>query len=254
MSATVRKVAVVTGGARGIGLAETRALAAGGYSVYACGRSAEPPEIAALAATADIFYLRADVSDSSNVHAIRQSLEARTGRLDVLVNNAGGSRPYARLILETSDADWRGMLGANLDSAFFCIRELAPLMITTGGGVIVNTSSVHALTGGRLSLGTYAAAKAGVIALTRAAARELGPKGVIVFAVAPGLVDTENLRGGMGDLVDEFGSRTPIGRAATPDEIADVVVALVKTAAAPLNGAMVELSGGLGDFYARPAG
>jgi NAD(P)-dependent dehydrogenase (short-subunit alcohol dehydrogenase family) len=245
VTGVTRRVAVVTGASRGIGLAEAEALVSRGYHVVTCSRSP--------AAVPGGVHVAADLGCSDGARALAEEVRSRYARLDVLVNNAGGSRPFAKRLLETADADWRGMMAANLDSTFYCIRELAPLMIDSGGGFIVNTSSVHGLTGGRVRLGAYAAAKAALIALTKAAARELGPRGVTVFAIAPGLVDTENLREGMGGLVDELGRQTPVGRPARPQEIAEVVASLVDTQARPLNGAVIEISGGKGDVYVRPS-
>ena len=246
------RVAVITGGSRGLGLAHAHALGLRGYKLVISARAGLDPALRGLKeAGLEAVGVAADLATSAGSKRLAATALDAYGRIDALVCNAGGSRPFAKRLLETGDDQWEGMLNANLASTFYSIRELAPHLIETQG-TIVTTSSVHALSGGRLGLGVYATAKAGVIALSKAAARELGPRGVIVFSIAPGVVDTENLRAGMGEMVDELGAQTPIGRPSRPEEIASVVAALIESRSPSLNGAVIELSGGKGDFYVPP--
>ena len=222
------RVVVVTGGRQGIGLATASAFAAAGATVIVWDRSGEQP---------------VDVTDSESVrHAAAAALEQH-GRVDVLVNNAGvnfGDQGASAV----ADATWDAILGTNLKGAVNTVRALAPSMARRGQGRIINTSSVLA----RFPLpafGAYAAAKAGVEAMTRAWARELGPYGITVNAVAPGLIDTPMNANQSPDVIAAVVQRTPAGRQGRAEDVAHVHLFLASDRAAFINGAIVPVDGGL---------
>lgn len=243
-----RKVALITGASRGIGRAVALALAEAGFAVavnYARAReqaAAVVTEIERGGGAAASF--EADVSDPAAVAAMFAALDARFGRLDALVNNAGvGGRVDS--ITAIDDAAWRRALAVNLDGAFYCLRAAIPRMHATGGGRIVNISSGAARTGG--SIGAhYAASKAGLLALTAKAARELAPHGIAVNAVLPSVIET--------DMLDEVApgaaaqarlrATFPIGRFGRPHEVAAVVRFLCTDAPDYLTGENISMRGG----------
>jgi len=139
---------------------------------------------------------------------------------------------------------WDFMIGNHLRSAFLCIKYAAPHMIAQGWGRIINTSSIHGRVGGRPSLGHYGAAKAGVVALTMTAARELGPKGITANVIAPGFIGTETLRGILAPpTLEKLQQQIPLGRIGEPVEVGRVVAFLASEAASYLNGAVLDISG-----------
>lgn len=246
------KVALVTGAASGIGHATVRALADAGVTVHALDRDAA--RLAGFDGDARIHARAVDVSDSAAINAALAEVEARSGRLDILVNAAGinaptaeanqslidanvrmldglkqGRAPANTFIEDTSDADFLRVMQVNLFSQFYCIRAAVPLMKRTGGGSIVNISSAAALVGVQMPL-YYPASKAGVLGLTRGAAAELAPYGIRVNAVCPGAVDTPLMHQQPQEVVDFLVSMQPIRRMATPDELAQTILFLTDDA------------------------
>jgi 3-oxoacyl-[acyl-carrier protein] reductase len=145
---------------------------------------------------------------------------------------------------------WDFMIGNHLKSAFLCIKYAAPHMIAHGWGRIINTSSIHGRVGGRPSLGHYGAAKAGVVALTMTAARELGPKGITANVIAPGFIGTETLRGILAPAtLEKLQQQIPLGRIGEPQEVGRVVAFLASEAASYLNGAVLDISGGRLEYF-----
>jgi 3-oxoacyl-[acyl-carrier protein] reductase len=142
------------------------------------------------------------------------------------------------------------MLGNHLRSAFLCIKYAAPHMVRRGWGRIINTSSIHGRVGGRPTLGHYGAAKAGVIALTMTAARELGPKGITANVIAPGFIGTETLRQILDPpRLEKVQQQIPLGRIGEPPEIGRVVAFLASEAASYVNGAVIDLTGGRLEYF-----
>ncbi len=173
------RTAIVTGGMRGIGRAIVNGLVQGGAQVHVFDRDVS-------AGQSDCFAVHAvDVSDSK---AVTEAVARLPKPADLLVNNAGITRDHS--IVNMSDEEWRSVIDVNLTGGFNCIRAVAPAMRTNGYGRIVNISSINGLRG-KFGQANYSASKAGLIALTKTAARELGPKGITVNAVAPGMVLTE---------------------------------------------------------------
>ena len=222
--------AVVTGGARGIGRAIVEALVAAKAEVHAF--DLEPGEVKGAT------FHKVDITDSSSVAAAVAQLPPS---VTLLVNNAGITRDKS--LLKMTDDEWRSVLTVNLTGAFNLIRALAPAMRTAGFGRIVNITSINGLRG-KFGQANYASSKAGLIGLTKTAARELGPKGITVNAVAPGMVLTEMAL----KLPDEYRARalaeTVLEKLAEPSDIAHAVLFLLSDAARMITGEVVRVDAG----------
>jgi len=242
------KVALVTGASRGIGRSIALALAAAGYAVvvnFASRRGDADATTAAIqAGGGTAVALQADVSDAAAVARMFAATDERFGRLDALVNNAGIGRRVDRLT-DIDDETWRRTLAVNLDGAFFCMRAAIPRLQAAGGGRIVNISSGAARTGGAIGA-HYAASKAGMLALTAKAARELAREGIAVNALLPSVIETEMLDAVVPDAAARARvmAQFPIGRFGRPEEVARVVRFLVAEAPDYLTGEFIGLRGG----------
>ena len=233
-------VAVVTGGARGIGLGIGAWFLAHGYQVALLDNDRET--LAATGARLDVLALHCDVSNPAEVEAAAAAVMARWGRVDALVNNAGVA--IFKPALETSFAEWRHVLGTNLDGAFLCSQAFGAIMVAQKSGAIVNIASISGLRASTLRV-AYGTSKAAIIALTKQYAVEFGNYGVRVNAVCPGPVETE-----MAKLVHSVAIRSdyydtvPMGRYGTVEEMANVVGFLCSEAASFVNGQALANDGG----------
>jgi len=249
------RVAIVTGGSKGLGQAEAEALAAEGAAVVVATaksmREADQVVRGLLDRGCRAVSVQADVSQTADVQRMVDTTLKTFGRLDILVNNAGTTGPHLnKPLLDMPEDLWDFMLANHLRSVFLCIKYAAPHMIARGWGRIVNTSSIHGRVGGRPTLGHYGAAKAGVVALTMTAARELGPKGITANVVAPGFIGTETLRGILdGPRLEKLQQQIPLGRIGEPNEVGRAVVFLASEAASYINGAVVDLNGGRMEYF-----
>jgi 3-oxoacyl-[acyl-carrier protein] reductase len=221
------KTALVTGGARGIGRACALALADAGLDIALV--DLLETEMAATAREIEArgrrtLTFQADVSDFARAHAITGEIATKWGQLDVLLNNAGASNPKS--ILEISEAEFDRTIAVNLKSCFNFIHAAAPYMQKQDtGGRIISISSLNALSGGvtsAVSKHAYAAAKAGILGLTRSLAKELGPK-VAVNAICPGVIATDLARGLIGDREAELTAGIAMGRLGKPEDVASIV-------------------------------
>jgi len=242
------RVALVTGASRGIGRAIAVELARAGFAVgvnYVHRMDQAEETVAAITAGGgEAVALQADVADPQAVESMFAALDRHFGRLDALVNNAGiGTRIESLTAID--DATWRRTLAVNLDGAFYCIRAAVPRLQAAGRGRIVNISSGAAKTGGMVGA-HYAASKAGLLALTAKAARELARDGIAVNAVLPSVIETEMLDAlaGSAEARERLRAQFPIGRFGRPEEVAQVVRFLIVEAPSYLTGEFVSLRGG----------
>ncbi len=241
------KVALVTGGSRGIGRAIALAFAQLGCRVAICYRQSQAAAEAVCAEATEaggkMRAYMADVGQSEAAHALVHTVIDEYGRIDILVNNAGVF-PRAPVV-DITDEEWEETLRSSLYSTFYCSRAVLPHMIRQGGGVIVNLGSIAGKRGSRFHA-AYAAAKGGVFAFTRSLAKEAVTYGIRVNAVCPGRVETEIF----GSQLDEaerarFLSEAPIGRLSTPEEVASAVVFLASSASSYVIGESLDVDGGL---------
>ena len=242
------KVAIVTGGSRGIGYAVAAAFVSEGAKVALCGSRAASAKKAAqkLCAQypqAELLPLGVDVSSSSQVEAMAAAVMERWGRVDILVNNAGVTS--TKQIFDMTDEDFDAVLRINLSGPFRCIRAVAGIMRRQGGGSIINTSSMVGTYGGKMQT-AYSSSKFGVNGLTKSCAKELGPYGIRVNAVAPGVVGTDMVAQSVDDrMLAAPQSLTPLGRMATPDELAGAYVYLASDDASFTTGTILHVDGGI---------
>ena len=235
------RTALVTGGARGIGLAVTERLLREGARVALVDRD---PEVEAVAKRLgpSARALVADVTRSADVDRAVAAAHAWADRLDVVVNNAGiTGRSYP--IWELSDEDWRQVLDVDLTSVFLVCRAAVKLMLPRQSGRIVNIASIAGKEG-NATLVPYSAAKAGVIGLTKALAKEVATKGILVHAVAPAVIGTELLKQMTKETLDTLVDKIPMGRVGTPAEVAALVAWLASDECTFTTGAVHDLSGG----------
>ena len=237
-----RKTALVTGAARGIGLAIASRLAADGARVAVLDLDGRGAEAAAAKVGGGAIALVADVTLGAEVDAAVSRVVAEWGRLDILVNNAGiTGRSFP--IWELSDDDWRRVIDADLTSVFLCCRAAVKVMLGQGGGRIINIASIAGKEGNP-TLVPYSAAKAGVIGLTKALAKEVCTRGILVHAIAPAVIGTELLQQMEKATVDLLVSKIPMGRVGRPEEVAALAAWLASDDCSFTTGAVHDLSGG----------
>jgi len=236
------KTALVTGAARGIGLAIATRLAADGLRVALLDQDRAAVEAAAAGLGAGALALAADVTRAAEVDEAIARIERDWGRLDVLVNNAGiTGRSFP--IWELTDEDWQRVIDVDLTSVFLCCRAAVKVMLRQGGGRIVNIASIAGKEGNP-TLVPYSTAKAGVIGLTKALAKEVATRGILVNAVAPAVIGTELLKQMETSTVELLISKIPMGRVGTPEEVAALVAWLASDQCTFSTGAVYDLSGG----------
>jgi 3-oxoacyl-[acyl-carrier protein] reductase len=240
------RVAVVTGGARGIGRGCVHALAARGFDIVIVDllrpeMERTRDEVEAMGRAAMIA--EADVADHARAREIAAAVKARFGRCDVLVNNAGRGNPTG--ILEITEEAFDRTIAVNLKSCFNYIQAFAPLMLAGGGGRIVSMSSLNAQTGGvtsAVSKFAYAAAKAGIIGMTRALAKELGPT-IAINAVCPGIIETELGNSLTRTRGPELAKKIALGRLGKPADVAELVAFLATAEPFFITGQAITIDG-----------
>ena len=226
---------LVTGGNRGIGLSIARAFAAQGDSVAVTHRSSGPPD--------GLFGVQCDVTDPESLDAAFQAIEEEQGAVEVLVSNAGSTDDT--LLLRMKDESFTAVIDANLSGGYRVAKRAAAKMLRARWGRMIFISSVVGLSGSA-GQANYAAAKAGLVGLSRSIARELGSRNITANVVAPGFVDTDMTRDLPEARRTEILGQVPLGRYASTEEIAGVVTFLASDAAAYITGAVIPVDGGLG--------
>lgn len=240
------KTALITGASRGIGRATAVRLAEDGWRVaigyHRSEAAARELERLLTANGADACAIGGDVSRADEAARLVAAAEQRFGHIDALINNAGVAS--FGLATDLSPDEWERLIAVNLSGAFYCCRAALPAMIRRQSGCIVQVSSMWGQTGGSCEV-AYSAAKAGLIGLTKALAKEVGPSGIRVNCVAPGVIDTD-----MNAHLDEdtrraLAEETPLGRIGTPREAADAIAFLVSDAASFITGQVLSPNGGI---------
>ena len=235
------KTVLITGGSRGIGRAMVELFSRNGYAVAFTYKKSEN-EAKTLAETTGALAICADSANESEVIKAVKNAEQALGHIDCLINNAGVSA--FSLFTEVTLEEWNNIMSVNLTGAFLYSRAVVPEMVRRGNGRIVNISSMWGLVGSSCEV-AYSTSKAALIGMTRALAKELGPSGITVNAVAPGLIDTDMNRSALSDedvavLVED----TPIGRIGMPIDVAEAALFLCSDKASFITGDVMNVSGG----------
>jgi 3-oxoacyl-[acyl-carrier protein] reductase len=236
------KVVIVTGSARGIGRRIAEKFARAGAKVVVSDLDQASVDAVAQQIGGGAIGVKADVTKAEDVAALVEKASQELGRIDIVVNNAGITRDT--LMMRMSEADWDMVLDINLKGAFLVTKSVGRVMMKQRSGRIVNISSVVGLTG-NAGQANYSASKAGLIGLTKSAAKELAPRGITVNAVAPGFIETD-MTAAMPEAAREaFLQRVLISRAGTADDVASAVLFLASDEAAYITGQVLTVDGGL---------
>jgi len=240
-----KRVALVTGGSRGIGLAVAERLAGDGAGVVICARNIDRAKTAAAQLKdrgLDVEAFQADVADSDSVAKLVKEVLSRHSRIDILVNNAGVTADA--LLLRMSDQQWNSVIKTNLTGVFHCTKLVARTMLKQRWGRIVNVSSIVGVVGNP-GQANYAASKAGIIGFTKSIASELASRNITANVVAPGFILTDMTEGLPDDAKSALLDRIPVGRFGTAEEVAHVVGFLASGAAAYITGQVIQVDGGM---------
>ena len=239
------KVAIITGSARGIGKAIANKLAQNGATVVICDLKmddVQPTVDEFSSAGMNAIGLAVNVTDMKSVEALFGEVMSKLGKIDILVNNAGITRDA--LIVRMDEADWDSVLAVNLKGTFNCTKCVAKIMMKQRSGKIVNIASIMGIIG-NVGQANYSASKAGVIALTKTTARELGRRGVNVNAVAPGFIATKMTEALPEAQKEKILEAVPLGCVGYPEDVANAVAFLVSDSARYITGHVIQVDGGL---------
>jgi 3-oxoacyl-[acyl-carrier protein] reductase len=236
------KVAVVTGGSRGIGRAIAATLARAGAKVALLARNADQARAAASEIGPETLGLQADVADAKQVDAVMEQVEGTLGAVDILVNNAGLTRDG--LLARMSEADWDMVLNVNLRGAFNTVKRVTRSMMKRRSGRVINITSVVGVAGNK-GQANYAASKAGLIGFTKSVAKELASRNVLVNAIAPGFIDTEMTQALSEEQRQALLGQIPLGRLGNVDDVANAVLFLSSDWASYITGQVLIIDGGM---------
>lgn len=239
------KVAIVTGGSRGIGRAIAVALAEEGASVAVCSRNLDSNRDAAeyiRSQGGSAHPYRVDVTDADSVSSLVSEVLRDLGRIDILVNNAGVTAD--NVLLRLKEADWDKVMDTNLKGAFNCTKAVARSLVKQRGGKIINITSVVGMIGNP-GQANYCASKAGIIGFTKSVARELGSRNITVNCVAPGFIETAMTEAVSEKVRDEMLRFIPLGRLGKPEDVAEVVKFLASPASDYITGEVIRADGGM---------
>jgi 3-oxoacyl-[acyl-carrier protein] reductase len=236
------KNALVTGSTRGIGRSIAETLAKSGARVAVVGRDLQKARDAAAAVGSGAQGFACDVTDTSAVAKLVADVEAAFGSIDILVNNAGITRD--NLVMRLKDEDWDAVQNANLRGAFAAIRAVSRGMMKRRSGRIINVSSIIGIIGNK-GQANYAASKAGLIALTKSVAKELGSRNILVNAVAPGFIETEMTASMTPEAREALGKQIALERLGTPQDVAATVAFLASDLASYITGQVLVVDGGM---------
>ena len=240
------KTVLITGASRGIGAACARAFAREGYKVALnCVKNTAMAEVLAAELRAqgtDAEVFTADVADPAAARGMIAAVYERFGCIDALVNNASVS--LVKLVTDTSDDEWRKLIDTDLSSVFYCSKAVLPAMIRERSGCIINIASMWGEVGASCEA-VYSAAKAGVIGFTKALAKELGPSGIRVNAVSPGVIMTDMMKGFSDEDIAVLKDETPLVELGRPEDVAEAAVFLASEKASFITGQILSVNGGM---------
>ncbi len=241
------KSVLITGGSRGIGAATTRVFAQAGWDIclqyYKSKDQAKQLQAELSALGCKVVLVQGDISQSDHVNRLVSEAACQLGHLDALVCNAGVAQPVG-LLSDLTDQGWREIMSTNLDGTFYTLRACIPHFVRQQCGAIVTLSSMWGVTGGSCEA-AYSASKAGIIGLTKALAKELGPSNIRVNCVAPGVIDTE-MNGNLDEeCLNILAEETPLGRIGTPQEVARTILFLAGEDSQFITGQVFGVNGGI---------
>lgn len=235
----MNKVAIVSGGSRGIGASIVETLASSGFDVVLNYRFSANKAIDIASKFSNVVTFQADVSDHAQVKSLVDFTISKFGRIDLLVNNAGID--FINTLSDTSDSDFDTVLRNNLYSAFYLSKEVSPYMINAKSGLIINISSIWGIVGASCEM-AYSVSKAGLDAMTKSLAKELGPSNIRVNSIAPGIIDTDMNSFLSKEELSEIVNDIPLERIGLPSDVANTVLFLDKNSY--ITGQVIQVTGG----------
>lgn len=235
----MNKVAIVSGGSRGIGASIVETLASSGFDVVLNYRFSANKANDIASKFSNVVTFQADVSDHAQVKSLVDFTISKFGRIDLLVNNAGID--FINTLSDTSDSDFDAVLRNNLYSAFYLSKEVSPYMINAKSGLIINISSIWGIVGASCEM-AYSVSKAGLDAMTKSLAKELGPSNIRVNSIAPGIIDTDMNSFLSKEELSEIVNDIPLERIGLPSDVADTVLFLDKNSY--ITGQVIQVTGG----------